>query len=65
MWVWEVTGKFSEKIFLPGLIEYSSIVYSDYYNGSPLNSHYVKTPHKHAGKKEDSKISIKMLLPPH
>ena len=33
-WVWEITGKFFEEIFLLGFIEYGSIVYSDHYNGS-------------------------------
>ena len=34
-WVWEITGKLSEEIFLLGFIEYGLIVYSDHYNGSP------------------------------
>ena len=64
-WVWEITGKLFEEIFLLGLIEYDSIVYSDHYNDSPRSSHHIETPHRHAGKKEDSKISIEKLLPPH
>ena len=64
-WVWEITGKLFEEIFLLGFIEYDSIVYSDYYNDSPRSSHHVETPHRHTGKKENSKISIEKLLPPH
>ena len=64
-WVWEITGKLSEEIFLLGSIECGSIVYSDYYNGSPRSSHHIEAPHRHTGKKEDSKISIERLLPPH
>ena len=64
-WVWEITGKLFEEIFLLGFIEYDSIVYSDYYNDSPRSSHHVETPHRHTGKKEDSKISIEKLPPPH
>ena len=63
--MWEITGKLFEEIFLLGFIEYGSIVYSDYYNDSPRSSHHVETPHRHTGKKENSKISIKKLLPPH
>ena len=64
-WVWEITGKLSEEIFLLGSIERGSIVYSDHYNNSLQNSHHVETPHKHTGKKEYSKISREKLLPPH
>ena len=64
-WVWEITGKLFEEIFLLRFIEYGSIVYSDYYNDSPRSSHHVETPHRHTGKKENSKISIEKLLPPH
>ena len=64
-WVWEITGKLSEEIFLLGSIECSSIVYSDHYNDSPQSSHHIEMPHRHTGKKENSKISIKKLLPPH
>ena len=60
--MWEIIGKISEEIFLLGPIEYSLIVYSDHYNGSPQSSHYIETPHRHTGKKEDSKISIERLL---
>ena len=65
MWVWEITRKLSEEIFLLEFIEYGSIVYSDHYNGTPQNSHHAETPHRHTGRKEDSKISIERLLPPH
>ena len=64
-WVWEITGKLSKEIFLLGFIEYSSIIYSDHYNDSPGSSHHVETPHRHTEKKEDSKIFIEKLLPPH
>ena len=64
-WMWKITGKLSEEIFLLGFIECGSIVYSDHYNDSPRNSHHVKTPHRHTEKKEDSKIFIEKLLPPH
>ena len=64
-WVWEITGKLSEEIFLIGSIEHSSIVYFDYYNNSPQSSHHTETPHEHTGKKEDSKISREKLLPPY
>ena len=64
-WVWEITEKLSEDIFLLGSIERGSIVYSDYYNNSPQNSHHVETSHEHTRKKKDSKISRKKLLPPH
>ena len=64
-WVWEITKKLSEEIFLLGFIEHGSIVYSNHYNGFPRSSHYVETPHKHTGKEEVSKIFIKKLLPPH
>ena len=64
-WVWEITGKLSEEIFLLGSIRCDSIVYSDHYNDSPQSSHHVDTPHGHTGKKEDSKISRKKLLPSH
>ena len=63
--MWKITGKLSEEIFLLGFIEHVSIVYSNHYNDFPLNSHHVETPHRHTGKKEDSKISIEKLLPPH
>ena len=55
----------SEEVFLLEFIEHGSIVYSDYYNDSPRNSHHVETPYGHTGKKEDSKISIEKLLPPY
>ena len=64
-WVWEITEKFSEEIFLVGFIECGSIVYSDHCNDSPQSSHHVETPHGHTGKKKDSKISIDKLLPSH
>ena len=64
-WVWEITGKLSEEIFLIGSIERNSIVYFDYYNNSPQSSHHVETPHEHTEKKEDSKISREKLLPPY
>ena len=64
-WVWEITGKLSEEIFLLGSIECGLIVYSDHYNDSPQSFHHVETPHEHTGKKEDSKISREKLLPPH
>ena len=64
-WAWEITGKLFVEIFLLEFIERGSIVYSDHYNDSPRNSHHVKTPHRHTGKKEDSKISIEKLPPPH
>ena len=63
--MWEIIGKLSEEIFLLGFIVHVSIVYSDYYNDSPRNSHHVKTPHRHTRKREDSKIFIEKLLPPH
>ena len=64
-WVWEITGKLSEEIFLLGSIERGSIIYSDHYNNSPQSSHHTEMPHEHTGKKEDSKISREKLLPPH
>ena len=64
-WVWEITGKLFEEIFLLGFIEYGTIVYLDHYNDLPQSSHHVETPHRHIGKNEDSKISIEKLLPPH
>ena len=64
-WVWEITGKLSEEIFLLRSVECGSIVYSDHYNDSPQSSHHVEMPHGQTGKKENSKISIKKLLPPH
>ena len=64
-WVWEITRKLFEEIFLIGSIERGSIVYPDHYNNSPQNSHRVEMPHEHTGKKEDPKISRKKLLPPH
>ena len=64
-WVWEITGKLSEEIFLLGSIGCDSIVYSDHYNDSPQSSHHIDIPHGHTGKKEDSKISRKKLLPSH
>ena len=51
-WVWEITGKLSEEIFLLGSIECGSIVYLDHYNDSPQSSHHVETPH---GKRERRK----------
>ena len=65
LWVWEITGKFSEEMFLLESIERSSIVYLDHYNNSLQSSHHAETPHGHTGKKEDSKISREKLLPPH
>ena len=50
-WVWEIIGKLSEKIFLLGVIERGSIVYSNHYNNSPQSSHHAETPHKHTEKK--------------
>ena len=64
-WVWEIAGKLFEEIFLLGSIEYSSIVYSDHYNGTPWSSHHVEIPHRYTGRKENSKISIERLLSPH
>ena len=64
-WVWEITGKLSEEIFLLRSIGCDLIVYSDHYNDSPQSSHHVDIPHRHTGKKEDSKIFRKKLLPPH
>ena len=64
-WVWEITGKLSEEIFLLESIERGSIFYSDHYNNSPQSSHQAETSHGHTGKKEDSKISREKLLPPH
>ena len=64
-WVWEITGKLSEKIFLLGYTEHGSIVYLDHYNNSPQSSHSAETPHKHTRKKKNSKISKEKLLPPH
>ena len=64
-WVWEITRKLSEEIFLLRSIERGSIVYLDHYNDSPQSSHRAETPHEHTGKKEDSKISREKLLPPH
>ena len=64
-WVWEITRKLSEEIFLLGSIECGSVVYSDHYNDFSRISHHVETPHRHTGEKEDSKISIEKLLPPH
>ena len=64
-WVWEITGKFSEEIFILRFIGCDSIVYSDHYNDSSQSSHHVDTPHGHTGKKEDSKISREKLLPLH
>ena len=61
-WVWEITGKLFKEIFLLGSIECGSIVYSDHYNDSPQSSHHIETPQR---KKEDSKISMEKLLPPH
>ena len=61
-WVWEITGKLSEEMFLLGSIECGSIVYSDHYNDSPQSSHHIETPQR---KKEDSKIYKEKLLPPH
>ena len=64
-WVWEITGKLSEEIFLLRFIERGSIVYSDHYKNSPQSSHCAETPHEHIRKKEDSKISREKLLLPH
>ena len=64
-WVWEITGKLSEEIFLLIFIGCGSIVYSDHYIDSSQSSHHVDTPHGHTGKKEDSKISREKLLPLH
>ena len=64
-WVREITGRLFEEIFLLGFIERCSIVYSDHYNNSPQIFLRTETPHKHTGKKEDSKISKEKLLPPH
>ena len=64
-WVWEITGKFSEEIFILRFIGCDSIVYSDHYNDSSQSSHHVDTPHGHTGKKEDFKISREKLLPLH
>ena len=64
-WVWKITRKLSEEIFLLGSIECGLIVYSDHYNDSSQSSHHVEMPHGHTGKKEDSKISKEKLLPPH
>ena len=54
-WVWEITRKLSEEIFLLRSIERGSIIYSDHYNISPQSSHRTETPHEHMGKKKDSK----------
>ena len=64
-WVWEITGRFSEEIFLLRFIERGSIVYSDHYNNYSQSSHRTEMPHEHTGKKEDSKISREKLLTPH
>ena len=64
-WVWEITGKLSEEIFILRFIGCDSIVYSDHYNDSSQSSHHVDTPHGHTGKKEDFKISREKLLPLH
>ena len=64
-WVWEITKKLSEEIFLLGSIEHGSIVYSNHYNNSSQSSHRAERPHEHTGKKEDSRISREKLLPPH
>ena len=64
-WVWEITRKLSDEIFLLGSIECGLIVYSDHYNDSPQSSHHVETPHGYTGKKDDSKIYKEKLLPPH
>ena len=64
-WVWEITRKLFEEIFLLGSIERSSIIYSDHYNNSPQSFYHVEMPHEHTRKKEDSKISREKLLPPH
>ena len=63
--MWEITGKLSDEIFLLEFIEYGSIVYSNHYNDTPQSSYHIETPHRQTGKKEDSKISIERLLPPH
>ena len=54
-WVWEITGKLPDEIFLLGSIECSSIVYSDHYIDSTQSSHHVKTPLEHTRKKETPK----------
>ena len=64
-WVWEITGKLSEEIFLLGSIEHGSIVSLDHYNNSLQSSHHAESPHGHTRKKEDSKISREKLPPPH
>ena len=64
-WVWEITEKLSEEIFLLEYIKHGSIVYLDHYNNSLQSSHHAETPHEHTGKKEDSKISREKLLTPH
>ena len=65
LWMWEITEKLSEEIFLLEYIEHGSIVYSDHYNNSPQSSHHAETPQGHTEKKGDSKISREKLLPPH
>ena len=65
LWVWEITGKLSEKIFLLESIEHGLIVYSDHYSNFPQSSHHVETSHGHTGKKEDSKIFREKLLSLH
>ena len=64
-WVWEITRKLSEKIFLLGYIEHGSIVYLDHYNNSPQSFYRAEMPHEHTGKKEASKISKEKLLSLH
>ena len=64
-WIWEITRKLSDEIFLFESSEYGSIAYSDHHKGAPQSSHHVETPHRYAGRKGDSKISIERLLPPH
>ena len=44
-WMWEITGKLFEEIFLLRYIERGSIVYSDHYNNSPQSSHHAEAPH--------------------
>ena len=64
-WVWEITRKLFEEIFLLRSIERGSIVYSDHYNNFPQSSYHAESPHEHTGKKEDSKISREKLLLSH
>ena len=47
------------------LLDTVQIAYLDQYNGTTRGSYHVEISHRHPGKKEDSKISMEMLLPPH